>query len=201
MRRKSRLWRVIEAAGCSPSETRRSSVLMLAGRAPLFSPRDLLQFPVVLYGDGTGYAWVRAYTLGENNVGVQDSILICFSGTPRVTFSPTSISVPKLGSQRINVTVSDENGNPLAPGTSITSSIEFSPPPSSGWAAQLSTNFPEGALDDFLTRGPGSTNFFMDVIDATAGGTPQQMAVVVKIVVDGPNGRLQTSISGYIGVP
>lgn len=192
---------VVTASGFTDVTSHAKATLYSGNPLPLFSPRDLLQFPVVLYGDGTGYAWVRAYTLGENNVGVQDSILICFSGTPRVTFSPTSISVPKLGSQRINVTVSDENGNPLAPGTSITSSIEFSPPPSSGWAAQLSTNFPEGALDDFLTRGPGSTNFFMDVIDATAGGTPQQMAVVVKIVVDGPNGRLQTSISGYIGVP
>jgi len=183
--------------------TGHSGVTLYSGNPlPMFYPRDMLQYPAFLYGDsGKGYGWVRAYTLGENNVSVTDSILILFSGHPFATFDKGSFAAPRLGSDLVNVVISDENGNPLAPGTSITASLEFTPPPLSGWSALLETNIPEDPLDDYLFRGNGSTNFYLRILDGTAGGTPDYMPVVCKIKVTGPNGTLQAAISGRVGNP
>jgi hypothetical protein len=60
---------------------------------------------------------------------------------------------------------------------------------------------PIDPLDDYLTRGPGSTEFILVVADGTAGGTPQYMPVVVTVKINGPNGRITGSISGTVGNP
>lgn len=191
---------VIAASGFTDATSHASVILYSGNPLPFFSPRDLLRFPVSLFGDGKGYGWVYSHSLGENSVDILDSILLCFSGRPSVTFSPGSFSVPRLGSTAISVTISDQNGNPLAPGTLIETITEFNPPPLSGWAATAS-GLPRDALDDFLTRGPGSTDFILVVADGTAGGTPVFMPVVVTVKVNGPNGRGTVSISGTVGNP
>ncbi len=192
---------VIAASGFTDPTSHATVALYSGNPKPMFFPRDMLAFPASLFGDsGKGYGWIRAFTLGLNNVNVSDSILICFSGRPVITFSTDSIDVLRLGSQDITVTISDQNGNPLAPGTSIETSIEFNPPPLSGWAATAS-GLPVDLLDDYLTRGFGSTVFTLHVADGTAGGTPVYMPVVVTVKVTGPNGNLSATITGRVGNP
>ncbi|MDI6780463.1 MAG: hypothetical protein QME25_09850, partial [Bacteroidota bacterium] len=149
-------------------------------------------------GFGPGYAWVTAFTLGENGVEVKDSVRVLFSGRPYITVNPTSFAVPKGGSVMIDVNISDQHGNPLAPGTQITPTIEFTPPEGTNWSAKIG-GLPTDPLDDYLTRGPGRTDFQLQVIDATPGGTPQVMPVVVKIVVTGANGTTTKFIYGSVG--
>ncbi len=163
--------------------------------ATLYSGNPLPNAPIY----GPGYAWVKAQTLGQNAVLVKDSTLILFSGISRITISPDSINVPRGGRQLFNVNISDQNGNPLSSGTTITSSIEFTPPPNTEWSA-LINGLPTQPFDDYLFRGPGKTDFILEVIDATAnGGTPAKMPVVVKIIVTESNGTVSKFLSGYVG--
>jgi hypothetical protein len=193
---------VITASGFTDATSHARVTLYSGNPLPMFFPRDMLRYPAFLFGDsGKGYCQIYAHSLGENNVDILDSTLVCFSGRPQVSFSINTFRLQRGGQVSFAVTVSDENGNPLAPGTTIELALAFNPPPLSGWSAISSSNFPEGALDDYLTRGPGATDFAVTILDGTAGGTPDSMAVVASVKVDGPNGKLKTSIFGKIGLP
>ena len=80
---------VIASSGFT-DPTSHATVVLYSGN-PL--PRDAMLTPPSSYGDGTGYGWVRAHSLGENSVDVIDSVLILFSGhrTSRSPLSGTSI--------------------------------------------------------------------------------------------------------------
>lgn len=151
-------------------------------------------------GYGPGYAWVYAQTIGENGVVVKDSVIILFSGLSTISVFPTSINIPRGGSQTFAVNISDQHGNPLAPGTRIATTIEFSPPEGTNWAAKVG-GLPDEPLGDYLFRGPGRTDFIMTVVDATPGGTPDSMPVVVKIAVTGSNGNVTAFLYGTVGNP
>ena len=151
-------------------------------------------------GFGPGYAWVYAQTIGENGIVVKDSVIILFSGLANITVNPTAINVARGGSQTFAVNISDQNGNPLAPGTRITTTIEFSPPEGTNWAAKVG-GLPDDPLGDYLFRGPGRTDFVLTVVDATPGGTPDVMPVVVKIAVSGANGNVTAFLYGTVGNP
>lgn len=166
--------------------------------ATLFSGNPLPYYNAPGYGPG--YAWIYAQTIGENGVVVKDSIVILFSGLASISVFPTSINVPRGGSQTFAVNISDQHGNPLAPGTRISTTIEFSPPEGTNWAAKVG-GLPDDPLDDYLFRGPGRTDFVMTVMDATPGGTPDRMPVMVKIAVTGSNGNVAAFIYGTVGNP
>lgn len=154
---------VVAASGFT-DPTSHATVILYSGN-PL--PKDPTLFPPALWGDGTGYGWVRAYTLGENGADVKDSSLILFSGVSTISASTYTISVPRLGSQDIVITIADENGNPLAPGTVVRTELTFNPPEFSGYFCTAS-GLPEDAFSDHLTRGPGTTQFTLHVADGTA---------------------------------
>lgn len=164
--------------------------------ATLFSGNPLPNYNVP--GFGPGYAWIYAQTIGENSAIVKDSIIILFSGIPTITVNPNSFSIPRGGSQSFSVNISDQHGNPLAPGTLINTAVEFSPPEGTNWAAKAG-GLPDEPLNDFLFRGPGRTDFTLNVVDATPGGTPQIMPVVVKISVSGANGNATAFLYGSVG--
>lgn len=152
-------------------------------------------------GFGPGYSWLYAQTIGENNVIVKDSIIVLFSGLPYITVTPTTnINVPRGGSQSFSVNISDQHGNPLAPGTNIKAFIEYSPPEGTNWGAKVG-GLPDEPLNDFLFRGPGTTDFTLNVIDTTPGGTPEYMPVMVKISVTGTNGNAHFYMYGRVGNP
>jgi hypothetical protein len=188
---------IVTASGFT-SETGQATVTLFSGN-PL--PRDPALSPPSLYGDGTGYAWVRGHTLGESALLVSDSTLMLFSGVAQITLSTQTISVPMLGSQNIQVNISDENGNPLAPGTVVQVDVQVTPPEGANWSATAS-GLPTVAFGDNLVRGPGRTDFVLRIADATAGGTPQAMPIVVTITVTGPNipgSAITRTLSGTVG--
>lgn len=167
--------------------------------ATLFSGNPLPNYAVP--GFGPGYAWVYAQTIGQNSVIVKDSIIVLFSGLPYITVIPnTNINVPRGGSQSFSVNISDQHGNPLAPNTLIKASIEFSPPEGTNWGAKVG-GLPEDPLNDYLFRGPGITDFTLNIIDTTPGGTPDYMPVMVKISAMGTNGNAYFYMYGNVGNP
>lgn len=149
---------------------------------------------------GAGFARVHAYTLGQNGVSVEDSVLVLFSGVPIISnVSPNSFAVAARGtSPPITFTVADENGNPLAPGTVITAALQYTPP--SGSSVNLvTTGDVQTTLPDTQVRGPGITQFTIRVADQTEGGVGSQIPASVIITVTGPNGSVHYTIFGTIG--
>lgn len=185
---------VIDASGFTDN-TSHATVQLYSGN-PL--PRDATLSPPSAFGDGTGYAWVRAHSLGENSVNVIDSVLILFSGVSNITLSTSVVHIDSGGCVDVSVTIADQNGNPLAPGTQIKTEVEFTPPEGTNWSV-LASGLPEDPLADYLTRGNGSTDFTLRICDGTPGGTPARMPFNVKISVTGPNGNTFATVSGDVG--
>ncbi len=159
---------------------------------------------------GKGFARIRAFTLGQNSITVADSALILFSGRPRLLLippfpppMPDSFEVPGHGeSGFIHFSVSDTNGNPLAAGTRIQVTLQYTPPPLSDYNFRV-TGDVDVTLDDIQGRGPGATQFSFEVVDQTIGPTVRIPASVI-IHVSGPNvtsssGEVSLTVSGHMG--
>lgn len=68
---------------------------------------------------GEGFAAVTASTIGENGQKIEDQIVVLFSGRTVIT-GLQDIFVIEPGEEKLfNYTVSDQNGNPLVGGTTI----------------------------------------------------------------------------------
>ncbi|MDI6780070.1 MAG: hypothetical protein QME25_07775, partial [Bacteroidota bacterium] len=146
-----------------------------------------------------GTAWVRAFTIGQDGISVSDSVRIIFSGKPAITVAPDSIEVTHGSFQDFTVTIIDQNGNPLASGTTVTSTIEFTKPDGTNWNAVVS-GLPTESFGDHRDPGLNVTQFSMRVTDTTPeGGTPEKMPVIIKITVTGDNGKLTKVIYGTVG--
>jgi hypothetical protein len=150
---------------------------------------------------GAGFAYVTASTVGESGNAVKDSTRVLFSGTSQISnVSPASFAVPAGGSSGpITFKVSDENGNPLAAGTTITVTLQYSPPPNTTINLAVTGDI-SILLGDTQAKGPGTTDFSIQVVDQTVGGVPTTIPVTVIISVSSPNGKPpNASISGTIG--
>jgi hypothetical protein len=150
---------------------------------------------------GAGFAWVTATTYGESGNTVSDSVVVLFSGTSQIYgLSATSFTVPAGGtSGPISFKVSDQNGNPLAAGTTITVKLQYTPPPNTTINLAV-TGDVSVVLGDTQAKGPGTTDFSIQVVDQTVGGVPTAIPVTVVISVSSPNGKPpDASISGTIG--
>ncbi len=150
--------------------------------------------------NGFGYAIAR--TTGINGVVVTDSVKILFSGNPQLSFNPpiASFAVAAGGhSADITFTLHDENGNPLASGTQISVTLQYTAP--SGSNINLGVTGNTGVtLGDTQTSGPGTTQFSFRVVDQTEGGVPSQIPATVIILVTSPNGGpSEIQLSGTIG--
>ncbi len=151
---------------------------------------------------GKGFAYVRASTIGQGGATVEDSVLVLFSGVPIISnVNPnTFVVLQGQSSGPINFTVADENGNPLAPGTVISVTVQYTPPPS-GSVTIVATGDISTVLGDTQARGQGITQFTIRVVDQSPnGGSPNPVDVGVVISVNGPNGRSPNyTINGTVG--
>ena len=73
---------------------------------------------------GAGFATVTASTIDENSNTISRETIVLFSGIPQVSINPNSILIPNGGSQSFQYYVGDENGNPLAGGTTVSVNIQ-----------------------------------------------------------------------------
>ena len=148
-----------------------------------------------LPADGIGV--VTATTANKDNQVVQGQTPVIFSGVPVVTISPTSVAVGTT----YNYTVTDQNGNPLVQGTSITAEVQGTAVMAVGnTSLQLpDSGFNGGMGYEHVIRGSGITSFVMravENIDPNASNPPTPVVEAVTISVAGPNGRLEIVLGG-----
>ncbi|RMF54490.1 MAG: hypothetical protein D6746_14285 [Bacteroidetes bacterium] len=137
-----------------------------------------------------GIAVITATTADENQNEVIGQTPVVFSGVPIVTVSPTTAALD----QTYSLTVMDQNGNPLAGGTTINVRVEGTKVKGVGHTGVTldDTKFVGGMAYENVLRGPGITEFtFRAVEDRTLDedGTPTVEAIT--ITVNGPNGGLE----------
>jgi len=148
-------------------------------------------------GGGTGYAYVKASSQGENGVMVADSGLICISASAGPILFNDSVSISpviihdSIGSAIVAVHISDRFGNPLEAGTTISATADYTPPSDiSGVTWKVAVDGLPTPLGDFLTRGSGRTEFFLVV---TASASPANVLTTsplpfnVTVTVTGRN--------------
>ena len=148
----------------------------------------------------TGYHYVVAKTVGHNGADVTDSILVMWSGRSMISnVSPTTFTIGNGGSQTFRFTVSDRYFHPLAAGTEIAVLAEVPPPPDPNTPMnQVALSFGfrgKVTLEDYIFRGPGTTDFAFTLSDGTTNIT-QTTSVSVTITVSSPNGNVYTTFGG-----
>jgi hypothetical protein len=95
--------------------------------------------------------------------------------------------VPNGGSQTINFTVSDQNGNPLSSGTKITVNVE-------GENMRVIGDV-ENELPDTMSKGVGTTAFQFTIVDDDSDNIVEE-PVQVTIESKGPNGTAKLTLTG-----
>jgi len=148
----------------------------------------------------TAYHYLVARTVGQAGVTVTDSILVLWSGRSQITnVNPTSFAIPNGGSQTFTFVVSDRYFHPLAPGTDISVAALVPPPPDPDTPmnqVQLSFGINgKVTLEDYLFRGPGSTDFSFRLSDGSTN-IDQATSVTITINVTSPNGGAYMTFSG-----
>lgn len=179
---------VIQASGFTDASSH-ATVTLFSGNP---QPSDLLL--------GPGFAHIAASTLGENGVTISDEIVVLFSATAQISnVNPVTFAVPANGSSGpINYRVSDRFGNPLAPGTRIRVTLQYTPPPNSQLNFTV-TGDVDITMGDTQAQGPGTTQFTFQVVDQT-GATHGQVPVTAVIHTEGPNGTpANFNVVGTIG--
>lgn len=135
---------------------------------------------------GPGFATVTATTADQNSLNISRDIVVLFSGIPQMSASPSSFTIPEGGIQAFNYTLSDQNLNPLAGGTSIKVTVD-------GEDVKA-----QGDVDIVLpdTQSKSWTQFNFVVWDALVDTINTFTPVVISITSDGPNGKTQVTLSG-----
>ncbi len=132
---------------------------------------------------GPGFFTVTAYTADENYNRIKTQSLRLLSGGPIISVSPTSFSLPNGGSQTFTYTISDINGNPMSSGQSINVSAKGEVEVS----GDVDIKYPDVMF--------GFTSFSFVLYDKKPDVDTLQN-VSVKILTNGPNGRLSYEIFG-----
>lgn len=136
---------------------------------------------------GPGFATVRVRTVDHNNQNIETSILVLFSGYPVIQTETTSIDIPHLGSQTVRFRVTDQFGNPLAAGNTITVNVE-----GDNMKVIGDTNI---TLPDTQFPGLGITDFSFTISDDDREEESLEVARVT-IEVSGPNRSAKMVIEG-----
>jgi len=134
---------------------------------------------------GAGFATITASTIDENSNTISRETIVLFSGIPQVSITPTSIWIENAGSQSFQYYCGDQNGNPLAAGTTISVTLDGEDVDIQG---DVNITLPD-------TQSPAWTQFGFTVYD-TADTVNVAKPVTVKVVTSGPNGGAFMTIGG-----
>ncbi len=133
---------------------------------------------------GAGFATITASTADENKNMIYRSTIVLFSGIPILDGGPKTFSIPNLGSQDFTYTLMDQNGNPLAPGTNITVSVDDSKMKLSG---DVGINMPD-------TQSKIWTQFSFTAAEQDSTIKPRPVTIFVN--TSGPNGLARLTFKG-----
>lgn len=135
---------------------------------------------------GAGFATVTASTADENSQTISTSTVVLFSGISQLTINPSSgFDIANGSSLEFIYEVKDQNNNPLAPGTSVSVTVE-----GENVVGRGALSFSMGD-----TQSKSATRFSFIVSD-TNDTTVVVKPVYITITTDGSNGRSSLSING-----
>jgi hypothetical protein len=157
---------------------------------------------------GAGYTTITARTVDGNGNQISVDILVLLSGGAVISnfmmydeirlgwfvFDPFvhMFHIPSGGRAEFKFDVTDQNGNPLSEGTTITKEIGFIAPENTPYKVSVS-GLPRDPLPDMLF---GGTHYQISITDNTVGGTPSKWSGYVDIIVKAPYGVSKyTSVS------
>ncbi len=141
-----------------------------------------------------GVATITARTIGDTAVRRADSLIqrqitVVFSGATRILAQTTPIILQDSTSYLLRYEVQDQNGNPLAEGTSISVT-------SDGAAGGELTLTGDTQVTLESTDDTSDTNFEVLVSDNSRGG--QSGLFTINIEVTSPNGDAEHVVPGYL---
>ncbi len=127
-----------------------------------------------------GFFTVTAKTVDEDNEFIERDITMLFTTrTANITFTSGNFDIPADGADNVTFTVTDQNGYPMAAGTtiSVTSQGDIGV-----------TGDADIELGDFFTGGAGITNFTVTVQDLDdINSTSQSASVTVTVTTPAGN--------------
>jgi len=128
---------------------------------------------------GEGYATVTATTIGEQDQYIEQQALVLLSGqTANIQLDPENFDIPNAGSQIFNLTITDQNGNPMPRGTTIDLDI------SDGLDVDGDDNL---EVPNALFGGEGITEFSFILLDADID-EDNQVNALIRVTVETPQG-------------
>jgi hypothetical protein len=170
---------VITPAGYTDADGQASVTLYSAQPLPDASNPD----PV----SGNGFLHVYAKTDGLNGAVVQDSVLVLFSGSPRISSADTaSFDIPAGSCRSFNITVADRYQNPLVSGTTIALSITSS---NTATISPASYTMP----DELSPKNPSFP--FTVCAPADTSGTPKSAGASITVTVTWQGGQYSATIA------
>ncbi|MBI5464464.1 MAG: hypothetical protein HY966_05880 [Ignavibacteriales bacterium] len=137
---------------------------------------------------GAGYGYITASMFGKDSTRIQKRIPFLFSGAPKIVIPNSGFIMQDSGSATFNFKVSDQNGNPLVAGTTISVS-------KSGASEDfdLTGDVSRTMID---TQDTSSTNFSFTVQDKKGGGVSGTVSFTVTVT--GENGTSTSSFAGTL---
>lgn len=134
---------------------------------------------------GEGFANVTAKTTDETLTEITTDTRVLFSSASQISCSPTTFNIPNGGSETFSYIVSDQYGNPLVGGTTISVSAEGTDVELKG---DVTITLPDTQSD--------SWTFFQFTIGDANADTSIFTDVQVKIESSGPNLGRKLQFSG-----
>jgi hypothetical protein len=131
-----------------------------------------------------GIATVRIETIDENSEEISRDIDVLFSGEPELLVSPTNIDLLGFESETFTVNLSDQNGNPLAGGTTLSVSVD------NDNLVLVGTTSAE--LNDTQKTGEGYTEFEFQLRNPDRVTITED--VTLSVSTNGPNGTLTRNL-------
>jgi hypothetical protein len=135
-------------------------------------------------GDDAGISTITAETINDNSQTISKQIDVLFSGKPKISISPKNVNLENFSKQTFDLTVADQNNNPLAPGTSISVTVDNDTLTLNGDT--------DVTLGDVVKSREGTTSFEFTLSNPTGALITDDASL--KINIDSPNGSTSKSL-------
>jgi len=137
---------------------------------------------------GPGFIDIIAETIDKNNNYIKEkTTLLLTTRSANITVSPNSMNIANGGSQNFDVTITDQNGYPMAANTNISVTT--------GQGLTASGDIIDLKLGDYLQAGAGTTNFKITISDEDPD-TDNSTQGSFTINVETPSGQVTTKTIG-----
>jgi hypothetical protein len=132
-----------------------------------------------------GVATVQVETVDENSTKLTRELSILFSGNSQLSVTHGAIDLEAFTSETFSVVLEDENGNPLAEGTTLQVIMEH---PELSLAGDTLVT-----VGDQVQSGPGTTDFSFSLENRDGVDITQDVSITVAAT--GPNGDVTEQLS------